>query len=231
MTTLPQIRPHEPNDYVVLLHGLGRTSRSMRALERTLSSQFRVINIGYPARKYRIERLAEYVGSKIRQCCPDEKRKIHFVAHSLGGIVLRYYLKQNHLPNVGRAVMLGPPNQGSELADIFRKTALSGVLFEIVTGPAGPQLGAESSSVPNRLGPVNFCLGVITGNGSVDPIFSRLIPGADDGRVSVERAKVRGMADFLAVPQHHTFIMNNSKVIEQVVFFLKNGKFKKEQFQ
>ncbi len=199
----------------------------MRALERTLSSQFRVINIGYPARKYRIERLAEYVGGKIRRRCPDEKRKIHFVTHSLGGIVLRCYLKENQLPNVGRVVMLGPPNQGSELVNIFRKTVLSGVLFEMVTGPAGPQLGAESSSVPNTLGPVNFRLGVITGTGSVDPIFSRLIPGADDGRVSVERAKVRGMTDFLAVPQHHTFIMNSSEVIEQVVFFLKNGKFTK----
>jgi len=231
VSTLSQTTPHESNDYVILLHGLGRTRKSMRALERTLSPQFRVINIGYPSRKYRIERLAEYVGGQIRRQCPDEKRNIHFVTHSLGGIVLRYYLKENHPPNVGRVVMLGPPNRGSELADIFRKTALSGALFELATGPVGPQLGAEPSSVPNRLGPVNFCLGVITGNGSTDPIFSRLIPGADDGRVPVERAKVRGMTDFLTVPQHHTFIMNDSKVIEQIVFFLKNGEFKKEQAQ
>jgi len=218
-----------PNDYVILLHGLGRTSRSMRALERTLSHRFRVINIGYPSRKYPVERLAEYVGSRIRQRCSDESRKIHFVTHSLGGIVLRYYLKESQLCNLGRVVMLGPPNQGSELVDIFRKSALFNVLLNVATGPSGRQLGTEASSIPNVLGPVDFVVGVIMGSGSPDPIFSRLIPGADDGRISVERAKVEGMTDFMTVPRHHTFIMNSSDVIEQAVFFLENAKFRKEQ--
>ncbi len=217
------------DDYVVLLHGLGRTRRAMRALERTLSHRFRVITIGYPSMKYPVERLAEYVGIKIRQRCLDEKHKIHFVTHSLGGIVLRCYLKDNRLRNLGRVVMLGPPNRGSELVDIFRKNGFVGVLFGIVTGPAGPQLGTEASSIPNALGPVDFEVGVIAGNGSQDPLFSRLIPGADDGRLSVERAKVEGMTDFMTVPQHHTFMMNDARVIEQTVSFLENGEFQKER--
>ena len=227
MVSLPT--PDMPNDYVILLHGLGRTSRSMRALERTLSHRFRVINIGYPSRKYSVERLAEYVGSRIRQRCPDESRKIHFVTHSVGGIVLRYYLKESQLRNLGCVVMLGPPNQGSELVDIFRKSALFNVLLNVATGPSGRQLGTEASSIPNVLGPVDFVVGVIVGSESPDPIFSRLIPGADDGRISVERAKVEGMTDFMTVPRHHTFIMNSSDVIEQAVFFLENAKFRKEQ--
>lgn len=212
---------------MVLLHGLGRTRKSMRALERTLSPRFRVINIGYPSRKYPVERLAEYVGNRIHQCCSDANGKTHFVTHSLGGIVLRYYLKETQLYNIGRVVMLSPPNRGSELVDIFREN----FFFKIATGPAGQQLGTESSSIPNTLGPVDFKVGVIAGNGSLNPIFSRLIPGADDGRVSVERSKVEGMTDWLIVRQHHAFIMNSDQVIEQVVYFLENGRFRKGKEQ
>jgi len=196
----------------------------MRALESALSRSsqgFRVVNVDYPSRKYPIEYLAEYVGNTIRQRCTGEKRRIHFVTHSLGGIVLRYYLKENELNNLGRVVMLSPPNQGSELVDHFRKN----VLVKAATGPSGQQLGTESSSVPNALGPVDFEVGIIAGNKSLNLIFSRLIPGQDDGRVSVERAKVKGMADFIIVPQTHPFIMNSSEVIKQVVYFLENGRF------
>lgn len=213
-----------PNDYVVLLHGLGRTNRSMRALEDNLSGLgFRVINVNYPSTKYPIEHLAEYVGNTIRQCrtdCTDEER-IHFVTHSLGGIVLRYYLKENQLHNLGRVVMLSPPNQGSELVDNLRDN----ILFKIVTGPSGQQLGTDSSSVPITLGPVDFELGIIVGNRSLNPIFSHLIPGEDDGRISVERSKVEGMADFLVVPHVHPLIMNSPEVIEQTVYFLEHGRF------
>lgn len=197
----------------------------MYALERTLSRGYCVINIGYPSRKCPIEQLAEYIGRRIHQRCTDENKKIHFVTHSLGGIVLRCYLKENQLPNLGRVVMLSPPNQGSELVDIFREN----VLFKIAAGPAGAQLGTEPTSVPNMLGPVDFGVGIITGNESLNPIFSRVIPGADDGRVSVQRSQVEGMADFAIVPQHHSFIMNSSEVIEQVIHFLKNGQFRKEK--
>ena len=200
----------------------------MRALESALSRSdqgFCVVNVDYPSRKYPVEQLAEYVGRRIHQSCTDENKKVHFVTHSLGGIVLRYYLKENQLPNLGRVVMLSPPNQGSELVDIFR----GNVLFKIAGGPAGAQLGTEPTSVPNMLGAVDFEVGIITGNGSLNPIFSRLIPGADDGRVSVERSRVEGMADLMIVPRHHSFIMNSSEVIEQASYFLENGHFRKER--
>jgi len=193
----------------------------MRALEGNLSGLgFHVTNIDYPSSKYPIEYLAEYVRNEVRRRCTGEER-IHFVAHSLGGIVLRYYLKENQLYNLGRVVMLSPPNQGSELVDSLRDN----ILFKIVTGPSGQQLGTDSSSVPITLGPVDFELGIIAGNRSLNPIFSHLIPGEDDGRVLVERSKVEGMADFLVVPQAHPFIMNSPEVIEQTVCFLEHGRF------
>lgn len=204
----------------------------MRALEGSLLGLgFRVFNINYPSHKYPVQHLAEHVGNAIHQRCTDctGKGRIHFVTHSLGGIVLRYYLKENPPNNLGRVVMLSPPNQGSDLVDILK----GNVFFKVVTGPSGQQLGTDSSSVPITLGPVDFELGIIVGNRSLNPIFSHLIPGEDDGRVSVARSKVEGMTDFIIVPQSHPFIMNSPEVIEQAIHFLEHGRFlrrKQERF-
>ena len=117
--------------------------------------------------------------------------------------------------------MLSPPNSGSEIVDLLRDNAL----FGLTLGPAGKELGTDSSSVPRSLGPVDFELGVIAGNSSINPIFSEVIPGLDDGAVSVESANTPGMADFIVLPYSHTFIMLSREVIEQVVYFLENGVF------
>ena len=214
------------SDYIVLLHGLGRTSKSMWIMERKLADHgFSVVNLDYPSRKYPIERLSGYLGNMIRSLCPDKKKEIHFVTHSLGGIILRCYLKENRLKNIGRVVMLSPPNKGSELVDNFEES----VFFKIAAGPSGKQLGTKSSSIPNTIGPVNFDIGIITGNRSINPIYSCLIPGADDGKVSVNRSKIEGMTDFLIVKHTHTFIMNSPEVIKQVIHFLEKGRFNKHK--
>ena len=137
----------------------------------------------------------------------------------MGGIVARYYLKDRQVPNLGRVVMLGPPSQGSELVDEWKDNRL----FKLVNGPAGAQLDTES--VPSRLGPVAFELGVIAGNKSIDPLFSRIIPGPDDGKVAVARTRVEGMKDFMVLPYNHTFIMRQPEVTRQVVHFLRYGVF------
>ena len=213
----------DSDDYVVLLHGLGRTALSMKKLEKHLHRKgFKTVNISYPSTKYPIETLSDvYLINEIMQRCTDPNSKIHFVTHSLGGIILRYYLKKNHLPNLGRVVMLSPPNKGSEIAEHFQKN----IFFKIFMGPAGQQLGISANSVPNSIGPADFELGIITGDKSFNPYFSKLIPGKDDGKVSVERAKLEGMSDFLVVHKDHMFIMYSKKVIEQVIFFLEKGRF------
>ena len=212
-------------DYVILLHGLGRTSRSMRPIERHLEEYgFCVININYPSRKLPIEELAKYIQAEIEKQCTDKEVNIHFVTHSMGGIILRFYLGKNHLENLGRVVMLSPPNKGSEIVDTLRKF----FIFSMLIGPAGLQLGTNQDSIPNTLGPVNFDLGIITGKSSLNPIFSLIIPGDDDGRVSVERSKVSGMKDFMVVPHSHSFIMRSSQVADQVTYFLKSGRFYKK---
>jgi len=214
----------EKDDWVILLHGLARTNRSMVKLEKSLSEQgYNVINMDYPSTKHPIEFLAEeYLGRIIERYGEMPHSKIHFVTHSLGGIIVRYYLKHHHLYNLGRVVMLSPPNQGSEVVDHMKDTPI----FKKINGPAGQQLGTDKNSVPLMLGPVEFELGVIAGNRTFDPLFSMLIPGPDDGKVSVKRAKVDGMADFLIMPHSHTFIMHKEDVIEQVIHFLEHGSFR-----
>jgi hypothetical protein len=99
-------------------------------------------------------------------------------------------------------------------------------MLRAVLGPAGSQLGTDSTAIPAQLGPVRFSLGIIAGNRSLNPLYSWLIPGPDDGKVGVDRAKAEGAADFLVVPASHTFIMNRGDVAEEVVHFLRYGRFR-----
>lgn len=210
-----------PPETVVLLHGLFRTARSMAAMERALAAAgFEVINVGYPSLEQPIELHARTVGEILAACC-DDGRTVHFVTHSMGGIIARYYLGSAPAGLRGRVVMLSPPNQGSEVIDVL---AASGLLGR-AAGPSATQLETGSNGLPARLGPVRFELGVIAGDRTINPVFSWLIPGDDDGAVSVESARVEGMADFIVLPFTHTFIMNAGEVHRQTVHFLREGRF------
>ncbi len=212
------------DEYVILLHGLARTPRSMGKLQKSLiDAGYGTCNVGYPSRSHGVEELVDrFVFPKIEESLPDSVGRVHFVTHSLGGIVLRQLLKEHPMEKLGHVVMLSPPNQGSEVVDELG----SWKLFEFVNGPAGNQLGTSPSHLPSRLGPANWSLGIITGDRTINPILSSFIPGPDDGKVSVERAQLEGMADFRVISTSHPFIMRNDEVIGQVLFFLKNGAFR-----
>ncbi|MBN1613849.1 MAG: alpha/beta fold hydrolase [Deltaproteobacteria bacterium] len=208
-------------EQVVLLHGLARTSLSMEDLATILAREgYQVWNIDYPSRKYPIPELAKIVREEVSLKTAGAE-SIHFITHSLGGIVLRYLQKHDPLPNIGRVVMLSPPNQGSEVVDVLRDTWP----FEFINGPAGRQLGTDAKSTPRSLGRVNFETGVITGDRSINWINSLIIPGDDDGKVSVERARVEGMVDFHVVHVSHPFIMKDKNVIANCLHFLREGRF------
>ncbi|NIN72469.1 MAG: alpha/beta fold hydrolase [Gemmatimonadetes bacterium] len=215
---------HPEADKVVLLHGLGRTDLSMLRMENALKGRgYEVVNVSYPSTQYSIEQLArEELGPAIEACCSEPGGKVHFVTHSMGGIVLRYYLENHATDSLGRVVMLSPPNQGSEVADWVAENPI----LETILGPWPQELGTGPESVPGQLGPVDFELGIIAGNKTLNPLFSRLIPGADDGKVAVEATKVEGMTDFLVVPRSHTYIMMSDDVIAQVLHFLEHGEFR-----
>ena len=216
------------SDCVILLHGLARTSASMEKLASALTSEgFQVANTAYPSRDHTIEQLSKVaIESGLSACAPGAT--VHFVTHSLGGILVRYYMENytenNDLEGLGRVVMLAPPNQGSGVVDVLRYLSV----FEFVNGLAGLQLGTDPDSIPSRLGAVEFELGVIAGSRSLNPILSQFLPNPDDGKVSVESTRVEGMADFITVSHSHPFIMQASDVIQQTIHFIRNGKFSHE---
>lgn len=218
---------NKKDECVVLLHGLGRTRFSLLPLEVLLNKQYDVINKTYPSRKHTIEELAKIAIEPALTSGADKYSKVHFVTHSLGGILVRQYLSQHSIANLGNVVMLGPPNQGSELVDFFGSSPALRKIFRTINGPAGMQLGTDSDSRPNSLGKVRFNLGVIAGSINRNPISSRILPGDSDGKVSVKSSKVSGMSEHLVLPVDHTFMMLNQQVIRHIEHFLEHATFKK----
>jgi pimeloyl-ACP methyl ester carboxylesterase len=208
-------------DCVVLLHGLLRSSTSMQALgERLDDAGYLVVNVDYPSREFPIETLAPMAMEQGLAGCGDEA-PLHFVTHSMGGILVRYYLAQQVLPDLGRVVMIAPPNQGSEVVD--RLGSMPG--FRLMNGPAGMQLGTGPDGIAARLPAVDYTVGVIAGTRSINLLLSRFLPNPDDGKVSVASTRVAGMTDFITMPYSHPLIMQRRAVIEQVLRFLAVGQF------
>jgi pimeloyl-ACP methyl ester carboxylesterase len=208
---------------IVLLHGLGRTRWSLWPVAReAVRRGYRVHNLGYPSRRAPIEELAETVGHRILAIAGGGDG-IDVVTHSMGGIVLRAAVAAGILPPeaLRRVVMLAPPNHGSELADRLRDF----LVYRLATGPAGQQIGTAGDSVPRRLPPPPFEVGIIAGRRSGNPLFARVLGTESDGKVTVESAQLDGMRDLVVVDRAHTFIMWAPDVLEQTFAFLDTGRF------
>lgn len=219
---------------VVLLHGLGRSAWSMQRLAHFFRARGYVVWCKtYPSRRHAVEVLAEKVfadllaDKRVKRC-----DKVHFVTHSLGGILLRQWFQGgthneamgqvgDSFCRVGRVVMLGTPNHGSEVTDFFRHWPL----YQWLTGPAGGQLGTKAEDVPKMLKPIDLEIGIIAGTRSADPWFKPLFNGKHDGKVSVSSTRLAEMADFVALPVGHTLMMWNKDVIEQTSNFIQTGRF------
>ena len=220
------------SECVILLHGLARSDSSFTKLASTLNDHgYTTVNYDYPSTNYKVEKLAQdSITDALSQCKEHNKEQnqiqnqVHFVTHSMGGILVRQYLSTNTIENLGRVVMLGPPNKGSEVVDNLKNVPG----FKLINGPAGMQLGTGEMSVPNKLGEANFELGIVAGTRSINLILSTMLPGRDDGKVTVENTKLGGMNDHITLPVTHPFMMKNKQVISQVLHFLKAGSFKRE---
>ena len=214
-------------DYVVLLHGMGRTSFSMKRMEYFLTNQgYRVINVSYHSRRLTIEQLSEdYLRPLLDQNITDPDAKIHFVTHSLGGIIVREYLSRHTPKNLGRVVMLAPPNHGSEIIDCLRANPISRKLL----AQAARELAHRAGSIvpsPAGAGSIVEC-GIIAGDQfiSFNPLPSSLLPRPNDGKVSVASAGVEGMSDLLVLHSTHTWLMWRKPALRQALSFLKSGRF------
>lgn len=217
--------PSMAAERVLLLHGIARSPRHMQPLETALAqSGFDVMNVKYPSTEHSIEDLVDWFQQHVSDRIQATNTPVHVVGYSMGGLLARAWIHRYRPDRLGRVVQLAPPNQGSEVADFFKQNWL----FRTFYGPAGQQLGTQVD-LHKLLGPVDYELGVLAGNRSIDPFSSWLIPGADDGKVSVNSTRVFGMCDHRVLPVSHTFFPSNAEVQRQTLHFLLNGAFDVQQ--
>ena len=216
-------------DPVLLLHGLARSERSMRPLARALRAHgFAPLAIDYPSRRHRIGELVDtVVAPAVERLEAEGAQRVHFVTHSLGGVLTRAYAAQRFdagdpLPEGSRAVMIAPPHGGSEVADVVRRVPPIRAYF----GPSLDELGTDDDSVPLGLGPVRGVeAGVIAGDVNRYPVLGRALPGPGDGSVAVARTRADGLADWTLVHRTHALITFAPDVTDATIRFLETGRF------
>jgi esterase/lipase len=227
-------------EYVIILHGILLGKWHLANLARYLTKQgYKVINIGYPSTKYPLEKLvnivAQDITSKLTEIAVNNKSSeytVNFIGYSMGGLILRaiFNSSNNHhnndnnniiRKNLGKVLLLATPNHGSEVADFFKNNWL----YKKIFGPAGRQLTTDQTDIQHLFTTIDYPLGVIAGNISLNYFFSKLINQPNDGKVSIASTKVDGMQDHITLPASHTWLPYNKKVQYQTVYFLQHGKF------
>lgn len=214
---LPKMSGHA----VILIHGIVRSSKSFSKLAASLKKEgYTVVSFDYPSTQVEITQSAEYLHKLIQSL--EGIEKISFVVHSMGGLVVRCYLQEHSDERIERMVMMGVPNRGAELADILRNN----MLFKVIFGPSGKQLGIDGGFI-EKLPIPEFEFGVIAGARGKEKGYNPLVPGDDDGTVSLASTRLPGACDFTTVSSLHSFIVNDADAIAYTSHFLKTGKFRK----
>jgi len=208
---------------VILLHGIGRTLRWMRRLEKALRQQgFATLNLGYASRKKPLDLLAADIDVPIRQFTGEIGGPLHFVGHSMGGLLARVYIAKYRPERLGRVVMLGTPNGGSEIADHLHRLAL----YRLYYGPAGQQLTTRLDRTLASLPALDYDVGIIAGSRSIAPVASLFkMPKPNDTMVSVKSSRLDGMTDHVVVKASHAGLPYHAKAIDQTIAFLREGRF------
>jgi alpha/beta hydrolase fold len=208
----------------VLLHGISRTARSFRKMQAAIEAEgYATLNLGYASRSKALQTLAEDIHPAIERFAESIEGSVHFVCHSMGGLLARVYLARYRPKRLGRVVMLGTPNGGSEIADRLKNFGAYRAFF----GPAGQQLGTQRDADIDALLPrIDYPVGVIAGNRSIYPIAAVMLPKPHDGRVSVENTRLDGMADHVVIGASHPWLVRNDEAIAQTIAFLGDGRFK-----
>jgi pimeloyl-ACP methyl ester carboxylesterase len=226
LSAAPDAAPPPIHETVVLLHGLGRSHLSMTRLAHTLRREgYHVVNATYPSRTRPLEELATEWLPKLLAKSTAGAARVHFVTHSMGGILVRLWLSECGAPaNLGRVVMLAPPNAGSEIPDRLATFPP----FRWMTGVNGVRLSTASDALPRALGPWPCDageLGVIAGNRAWNPVLNACVPRPHDGKVSVASTHLEGESDHVVLASSHTWLGWQRDALEHVSAFLRHGRF------
>lgn len=190
----------------------------MAGLARRLEQEgYRVLNLDYPSRRHSIEQLADWIEPHVTAFTAEAQAPVHFIGHSMGGLVISEYLARYPCPQLGRVVMLGTPNRGSRFADLLRHQPV----FRWFYGPAGQQLATDVV----RTTPALPSVGVIAGESRLNPLSAHILGELSDGTVSISSTRPEIPHSHIVVPAAHTFMPDRATVQQQVVTFLSSGKF------
>jgi predicted alpha/beta hydrolase family esterase len=208
---------------VVLLHGLFRSRDCMIPLGDYLAEHgnYEIVNVSYPSTQADVRAHAASLAKVLDNL--EGIEQVNFVAHSLGNLVVRDWLHEHYKSEaarfeLGRFVMLGPPNNGAQFARSFKENRL----FSIVTGPSGKQLGEGWEELARHLGTPCCEFGILAGSAAIP---NPLVEGNDDGMVAVSETKLPGAADFRVLPYHHGHIRSSEVVGEMTLNFVQHGYF------
>lgn len=194
-------------EMVILLHGMGRTRRSMLPLARALAAAGYVIhNETYPSRSRGVAELGPMVAGWIAAAERDmAPARVHLVGHSLGCILIRWVLAHRPPRRPGRVVMLGPPNRGARAADLTVRAFSWHLkpLRDLTTSPAG-----TARTIP-----------------PVPGIEIGIVAGSRDRLVSVPETHLNGQTAHVVVPCGHTLMILRRDVFRLVLAFLRTGRF------
>lgn len=220
--SLPTYKPDD--ELVVLAHGLGRSNWAMwRFAQRLEYAGYKVCSLDYQSLGVSVTEVLLETSTQIDACFLNAP-KVHFVGHSLGGLVIRAYLQNKthklQKAKIGELILIGTPNKGSELADHLNDSWLmeigGGISRALVTG---------TRSLGNNLNSLDVNIGVIAGTKSFS-LTNANFTGPNDGLVSVASTKLDTMSDFITIEVSHSMMRYNLEVAEQTIHFLQKGMFK-----
>ena len=224
LTTLNVLRKQQNLDApagkaVILIHGLLQSSKCMSTMKTTLrDAGYSTIDFDYPSSQINIPAAAVYLDRLIQSL--EGYDELNFVVHSMGGLVVRAYTMEFNDPRIKRMVMLGTPNHGAEMADITQRYWI----VRTVSGPGARQLVTRPDGLIPKLPVPNFEFAVIAGSRGNKSGWNPLIPGDDDGTVTVASTRLSGAADFATVRTLHSWLLSNEVAVTQTVNFLKAGR-------
>lgn len=208
---------------VILIHGIIRSSKSLDRLREPLEKDgYTVICFDYPSTRVTIEESGEHLNSVMKSL--DGIEEINFIVHSMGGLVVRASLAKHADKRIKRMVMLGVPNLGAKMADQFKALGL----FKTIFGPAGQQLVSGPDAPVSKLPTPQFEFAIVAGARGTDNGFNPLIPGDDDGTVSVASTRLPGATDFMTVPVLHSFLMYSERASNGAMHFIKTGRLRED---